>query len=534
MSSKMDYETTVQKLREGRLMKPDFEQNWTGAMVGKHLYNAGLCRMRGDSYVFPGYMHFPINLFDSSEAQLPFKLKNAAGQVNFNFANQMLVIHKGLQEYYAMKNHYYWMGMEIQDRANRQSSVPTPENLAPTQKPKKNIVPQRADSRRTNEIIPADAQPSIDQNPNIDVDPEINPQYQEADIDEVHIPDVNPSTMSDFGVEDQAALRQEALDEFGPQSVRNQSAANQAQNSAEAAAINQVPQQAPNQNAVPVDDVPNRRVRRARRRLPRQNQAVDNESVSARVAPDDELEQLNDMVALATIISAFTNANGMSNGVEARNDNAPGDTAQVSPIPEYDVEIENPNVEEATNAPNATAPNAKAAEASNVQMQNTVANDPGTGANAPEGASNIQPADLDENGLPTARQSVERATPGLIAAMKKLGKSRKPSRKTKTVPEVHTLDPAELIRQALEEHKYEWIDRLGGRPNLSDYYNRIDEMVMEHDRDPVDIQRYLDVYETPATRFNALIALTDKATDGSISIDRYTANGPIRSFRREA
>ena len=85
----------------------------------------------------------------------------------------------------------------------------------------------------------------------------------------------------------------------------------------------------------------------------------------------------------------------------------------------------------------------------------------------------------------------------------------------------------------MKEHKYEWIDRLGGKPDLSVYYDRIYRMIMESYPDPVCIERYLDVFETPAIRFNAFIALTDMANGGYTKIDRYGANGPIRSFQRQ-
>lgn len=64
MSSEMDFDQTVVALREGRTMRDDFAQNWTGAMVGRHLFRAGLMRIRGQSYQFPGYIYFPIHLFE--------------------------------------------------------------------------------------------------------------------------------------------------------------------------------------------------------------------------------------------------------------------------------------------------------------------------------------------------------------------------------------------------------------------------------------------------------------------------------------
>lgn len=95
----------------------------------------------------------------------------------------------------------------------------------------------------------------------------------------------------------------------------------------------------------------------------------------------------------------------------------------------------------------------------------------------------------------------------------------------------HTSDPSDLIRKATNKQKYEWITRPGGKPDLSVYYERINNMTMELHPKPVSIERYLDGFETPAIRFNALVALTDMATGGYTKIDRDGANGPIHSFQ---
>lgn len=98
---------------------------------------------------------------------------------------------------------------------------------------------------------------------------------------------------------------------------------------------------------------------------------------------------------------------------------------------------------------------------------------------------------------------------------------------------MHTPDPAEVILGLLKEHNYVWLHCLGDRPDLSYYYARIDELILENDDEPIDIKRYLDGIATAAERYKALVALTDKATDGEIYIIRVP-NGPITSFRREA
>lgn len=54
-------EATRQKMRNTRDM--GFSR-WTGQMVGRHLYTAGMKRMNGQRYEFPGYMRFPFSLFE--------------------------------------------------------------------------------------------------------------------------------------------------------------------------------------------------------------------------------------------------------------------------------------------------------------------------------------------------------------------------------------------------------------------------------------------------------------------------------------
>lgn len=96
-------------------------------------------------------------------------------------------------------------------------------------------------------------------------------------------------------------------------------------------------------------------------------------------------------------------------------------------------------------------------------------------------------------------------------------------------PEFHTTDPSEEILQQLEKNNYVWFDRFGRCPDLTHYYARIDEMIMNSGRDPVDVIHYLNGIQTRAERCKALVALTDKASDGEITIIRVP-NGPILSF----
>lgn len=82
-----------------------------------------------------------------------------------------------------------------------------------------------------------------------------------------------------------------------------------------------------------------------------------------------------------------------------------------------------------------------------------------------------------------------------------------------------------------------WIDSLGQKPDLDEYYERISNMYLDkainvgEGEDEVAIEDYLRAYDTPTIRFNALVALTDMATYRKIKIIRDGANGPIRSFR---
>lgn len=61
MSWNMSYDETEAKLEENRAM--DFS-NWSGQMVGRHLFAAGQVRMDGKHYDFPGYIRFPLKLYE--------------------------------------------------------------------------------------------------------------------------------------------------------------------------------------------------------------------------------------------------------------------------------------------------------------------------------------------------------------------------------------------------------------------------------------------------------------------------------------
>lgn len=52
-------------LAKGREMLDDFKdpRKWNGLMVGRHLFAAGKAHEQKLRYDFPGFMHFPINLF---------------------------------------------------------------------------------------------------------------------------------------------------------------------------------------------------------------------------------------------------------------------------------------------------------------------------------------------------------------------------------------------------------------------------------------------------------------------------------------
>lgn len=98
---------------------------------------------------------------------------------------------------------------------------------------------------------------------------------------------------------------------------------------------------------------------------------------------------------------------------------------------------------------------------------------------------------------------------------------------------MHTPDPAEVIDGLLKEYNYVWLHCLGDRPDLSVYYARIDELILENGDEPIALVRYIHGIPTAAERYKALVALTDKASDGEIFIIREP-NGPITGFRREA
>lgn len=73
-----------------------------------------------------------------------------------------------------------------------------------------------------------------------------------------------------------------------------------------------------------------------------------------------------------------------------------------------------------------------------------------------------------------------------------------------------------------------------GRPDLNSYYEHISELILKFDPAPVNVLDLVGRYDTTETRFNAMSALMDMASTGTIQINTIRENDGqdnIRSFQ---
>ncbi|XP_031617455.1 uncharacterized protein LOC116337206 [Contarinia nasturtii] len=166
MSADMDFQATIRKMRE--VVNVDFS-DWTGARVGRHLYLAGECRMRGEHYMFPGYIKFPIRKYDNKNpAHLPFDLDMTAWP-------KLIVMEHGAAEWNEMRNHW-------------KAFVPTLLQAGRNQLVRTGIIPLRANRQGNNGQQPGPqrqsaSSPNVRASGNRTVNP-ASSQHQSNNVDD--------------------------------------------------------------------------------------------------------------------------------------------------------------------------------------------------------------------------------------------------------------------------------------------------------------------------------------------------------------
>lgn len=72
-----------------------------------------------------------------------------------------------------------------------------------------------------------------------------------------------------------------------------------------------------------------------------------------------------------------------------------------------------------------------------------------------------------------------------------------------------------------------------GRPDFTNFYEHINDMLLKSELDSVDVSHYIADYDNADERFNAMVALTNMASDGIITIITYRQDNQehIRSFQ---